>query len=120
MQLAIDFPGDFGPECIQEPGRELKDIKIWKVTSTRRTEKIRGREAKNQTRYQRINLEKVNSVRARQDYHNAVNKGTRSGSGKVVQDDIIMINYDLLTDIRGASPSTTSLLFGIDSETAGT
>lgn len=81
-------------------------------------EKIRGREAKNQTRYQRINLEKVNSVR--QDYHNAVNKGTRSGSGKVVQDDIIMINYDLLTDIRGASPSTTSLLFGIDSETTGT
>lgn len=95
-----------------------ENLKIWKVTSTRRTEKIRGREAKNQTRYQRINLEKVNSVR--QDYHNAVNKGTRSGSGKVVQDDIIMINYDLLTDIRGASPSTTSLLFGIDSETTGT
>ena len=47
----------------------------------------------------------------RQDYRNAVNKGTRSGSGKVVKDD-----YDLLTDIWGGSPSTTSLSFGIDGE----
>ena len=58
--------------------------------------------------YQRIK-EKVKNVR--QDYRSAVNKGTRSGSGKVVQD-----NYDLLSDIWGGSPSTTSLPFGIDAE----
>ena len=38
-----------------------------------------------------------------------MNKGTRSGSGKIVQD-----NYDLLTDIWGGSPATTSLAFGVD------
>ena len=41
-----------------------------------------------------------------------MNKCTRSGSGKIVQD-----NYDLLTDIWGRSPSTTSLSFGIDGDT---
>ena len=68
--------------------------------------KVRRGEAKNHT--QRIK-EKVKNVR--QDYRSAVNKGARSGSGKVVQD-----NYDLLSDIWGGSPSTTSLLFGIDGE----
>ena len=58
--------------------------------------------------YQRVK-EKAKGVR--QDYSNAVNKGTRSGSGKVVQDD-----YDLLTDIWEGSPSKTSLSFGIDNE----
>ena len=47
----------------------------------------------------------------RQDYRSTVNKGTRSGSRKVVQD-----NYDLLTDIWGGSPATTALTFGIDGE----
>ena len=47
----------------------------------------------------------------RQDYRSAVNKGTRSGSGKVVQD-----NYDLLTDIWGGLPATMALTFGIDGE----
>ena len=50
----------------------------------------------------------------RQDYRNAVNRGTRSGSGKLVQD-----NYDLLTEIWGGSPATTSLSFGIDGDTIG-
>ena len=52
--------------------------------------------------YQRVK-EKVKNVR--QDYRNAVNKGTRSGRGKVVQD-----NYDLLTDLL---TSRTSLSFGM-------
>ena len=41
--------------------------------------------------------EKVKSVR--QDYLTAVNKGTRSGCGKIVQD-----NYDLITDFWGGIP----------------
>ena len=40
-----------------------------------------------------------------------MNKGTRSSSGKVVQE-----NYDLLSDIWGGSPSMTSVSFGIDGE----
>ena len=51
--------------------------------------------------YDRV-IEKVKSVR--QDYRSAVNKGTRSGSGKIVQD-----NYDLLSDIWGGSPPTTKM-----------
>ena len=38
-----------------------------------------------------------------------MNKSTQSGSGKIVQD-----NYDLLSDIWGGSPATTSLPFGVD------
>jgi hypothetical protein len=52
--------------------------------------------------YDRIK-EKIKSVR--QDYRAAVNLC----SGKIVQD-----NYDLLTDIWGGSPATTSLPFGVD------
>ena len=51
-------------------------------------------------RYQRIK-EKIKSTR--QDYRHAVNKGTRSGSGKAVQD-----NYDLFNNIWEESPSRTS------------
>lgn len=39
-----------------------------------------------------------------------MNKGTRSGSDKIVLD-----NYDLLMDICGGSPATTSLRFRVDS-----
>ena len=53
--------------------------------------------------------EKVKNVR--RDYRSAVNKGSRSGSGKVVHN-----NYNLLSDIWGGSPSMTSLPFGIDGE----
>lgn len=58
------------------------------------------------------NSEKIK--RLRQDYHAAVNRGTRSGSGKLVHD-----NFDLITRIWGGSPATTSLPFGIDGDTTG-
>ena len=63
--------------------------------------------------YERIS-EKIKSLR--QDYRAAVNRGTRSGStsGKLVQD-----NFDLLTEIWGGSPATTSLPFGINGDTIG-
>ena len=50
----------------------------------------------------------------RQDFRTAVNKGTRSGSRKIQE------NFDLLSEIWGGSPATTSLSFGIDADTLGT
>ena len=103
--LAVDFPHNFGPESCHDPGKELKDMDSKEYESYR---KRLQEKQKIKLRYQRIK-EKVKNVR--QDYHSTVNKGTRSGSGKVVQD-----NYDLLSDIWGGSPSTTSLPFSIDGE----
>ena len=51
----------------------------------------------------------------RQDFWLAVNKGTRSGSERIVQD-----NFELLTEIWCGSPATTSLSFGINGDTVGT
>ena len=42
-----------------------------------------------------------------------MNKGTRSGSGKIVQE-----NFELLADIWGGSPATTALPFGVDGHSA--
>ena len=56
--------------------------------------------------------EKIKSLR--QDYRAAINRGTRSGSGKLIQD-----KFDLLTEIWGGSPATTSLPFGINGDTIG-
>ena len=108
--MAIDYAGDFGPESVLEPGGELKDMDSEEYESYRK--KLEDQKRIIRLGYQRIK-EKIKSVR--QDYRHAVNKGTRSGSGKVVQD-----NYDLLNDIWGGSPSTTSLSFGIDGDTPGT
>ena len=105
--MAIDFPEGFGPESVSEPGKDIKDMDASEYEEYRK--ELEAQKAKIRSGYQRIK-EKIKSVR--QDYRNAVNKGTRSGSGKIVQD-----NYDLLTDIWGGSPSTTSLSFGIDGDT---
>ena len=105
--MAIDFPEGFGPESVSEPGKDIKDMDASEYKEYRK--ELEAQKAKIRSGYQRIK-EKIKSVR--QDYRNAVNKGTRSGSGKIVQD-----NYDPLTDIWGGSPSTTSLSFGIDGDT---
>ena len=52
--------------------------------------------------------EKITEIPCHQDYRNAVNRGTKSGSGRIVQD-----NFELLTEIWGGSPATTSLPFGV-------
>ena len=59
--------------------------------------------------YDRVK-EKIRNVR--QDFRAVVNKGTRSGSGRIVQ-----VDYELLSEIWGGFPATTSLSFGIDRET---
>ena len=104
--MAVAFPHDFGPESCHDPGKELKHKDSKEYESYRK--RLEEEKQKVKLGYQRIK-EKVKNVR--QDYRSAVNKGTRSGSGKVVQD-----NYDLLSDIWGGSPSTMSLPFGIDGE----
>ncbi|CAH3023629.1 unnamed protein product [Porites evermanni] len=83
--MAVDFPDDFGPEVLTEPTKSLKEMM---------KEKIRN---------------------VRQDFCAAINKGTRSGSGKIVQE-----NFELLSEIWGGSPASTSLSFGIDADLLGT
>ena len=84
--LAVDFPHDCGPESCHDPGKEIKDMDSEEYESYRK--RLEEEKQKIKLGYQRIK-EKVKNVR--QDYRSAVNKGTRSGSGKVVQD--IMIYY---------------------------
>lgn len=62
--------------------------------------------------YDRVK-EKIRNVR--QVFRAAITKGTRSGSGRIVQD-----NFELLTEIWGGSSATTSLSFSIDGDTVGT
>ena len=94
--MGIDFPDDFGPESVSEPTMELKYMESDEYELYRK--KLDDQKDKISIRYQRIK-EKVKNLRL--DYRNAVNKGTRSGSGKVVQD-----NFELLTEIWGGSPAT--------------
>lgn len=47
----------------------------------------------------------------RQVYRNAVNRGTRSGSGRIVQE-----NYEVLAEIWGGPPATIALSFGVDGD----
>ena len=89
--MGIDFPDDFGPESVSEPTTELTDMESDEYKLHRK--KLDKQNSKIRIGYQRIK-EKVKNLR--QDYRNAVNKGTRSGSGKVVQD-----NFELLTEIWG-------------------
>ena len=58
--------------------------------------------------YDRIKS-KVKGIR--QDYRTAVNKGTRSGSGKIVKE-----HFDILCEILGGSPATTMLAEGVDGD----
>ena len=101
--MATEDPCEFGPQALSEQinPRDMEKAEYEAYKSKRDEEKKLIRKG-----YDRIK-EKIKNIR--QDYRAAVNKGTRSGSGKIVQD-----NYDLLTDIWGGSPATTSLPFGVD------
>jgi hypothetical protein len=101
--MAAEDPCEFGPQALSEQinPRDMNKAEYEAYKSKRDEENKLIRKG-----YDRIK-EKIKSVR--QDCRAAVNKGTRSGSGKIVQD-----NYDLLTDIWGGSPATTSLPFGVD------
>lgn len=107
--MAIDNPEDFGPEVVTLPGAEVKDMDTAEYSVLKK--KMDEEKARVRKGYERIK-EKLKSLR--HDYRAAVSRGTRSESGKLVQD-----NFDLLTEIWGGSPATTSLPFGSDGDTIG-
>lgn len=106
--LAKDYPEEFGPQVTTEPSMPIKDMdsseyQAFKKTLDKEQELIKKG-------YDRMK-EKIRNVR--QDFRTAVNKGTRKGSSKIVQE-----NFELLADIWGSSPTTTALPFGVDGDSA--
>ena len=104
--LASRFPEDFGPDKVSEPSTAVKDMSCEEYDLYKKTtaeEKIQIAKV-----YDRIKA-KVKSIR--QDYRTAVNKGTRSGSGKLVKE-----HFDILREIWGGSPATTMLAEGVDGD----
>lgn len=104
--LASRFPEDFGPDKVSEPSTAVKDMSCEEYDLYKKTtaeEKIKIAKV-----YDRIKA-KVKSIR--QDYRTAVNKGTRSGSGKLVKE-----HFDILREIWGGSPATTMLAEGVDGD----
>ena len=101
--MARNYAFDFGPVKVSAPEREIKDMgkeeydKYIKQTDAEKASIKKG--------YSRIK-EKIKSLR--QEYRQAVNKGSRSGSSRIVQD-----KFTLLEQIWGGSPATTALSFGI-------
>ena len=105
--MASHSPTEFGPETSSEPIKNIKEMDKNEYEAYRRT--LDAEKKAVRRGYERIK-EKIKSVR--QDFRTAVNKGTRSGSGRIVKE-----NYELLTEIWGGSPATGSLPFGIDGST---
>ena len=68
--MTIVYPEDVGPASVSEPGKDIKDIDASEYEEYRK--ELEAQKAK------------IGSVG--QDYCNAVSKGTRSSSGKIVQD----------------------------------
>lgn len=102
--MSTEDSAEFGPK---DAGESVKNLKDMDEDEQELFMKARDAAKKNIRKgYERVK-EKIKSIR--QDYRTAVNKGTRSGSGKIIQE-----NYDLLTDIWGGSPATTALPFGVD------
>ena len=99
--LARDFCDEFGPESPTEPQRPSKEMTIEEYQDYKK--RLDGEQVLIKKGYDRVK-EKIRNVR--QDFRAAVNKGTRSGSGRIVQE-----NYELLSEIWGGSPATTSLSF---------
>ena len=104
--MASTYEGEFGPQNLTEPKNGVKDMNAVEYASYKK----RNEEEKAQiTRaYERIK-QKIKVIR--QDYRIAVNKGTRSGSGKIVKE-----HFDILCWIWGGSPATTMLSEGVDGD----
>lgn len=104
--MASLYPDDFGTPSLTETETSIKDIdkeeyEIFK--SQNDEEKLAIKKGNDRVK------EKIKNIR--QDYRNAVNKGSRSGSGKIVKE-----NFDLLNEIWGGSPATSTIPFGIDGD----
>ena len=101
--MARSYVFDFGPEKVSAPEREIKDMA--KEEYGKYIKQLDAQKASIKTGYSRIK-EKIKALR--QEYRQAVNKGSRSGSSRIVQD-----SFTLLEAIWGGSPATTALSFGI-------
>ena len=104
--MACRFPSGFGPEKVTEPSICVKDMSSEEYDLYKKTSE--GEKVQISKAYDRIKS-KVKGIR--QDYRTAVNKGTRSGSGKIVKE-----HFDILCEIWGGSPATTMLAEGVDGD----
>lgn len=80
---------EFGPEAVTKPVKPLKEMNETENEAFK--EKRDDEKSCIKKGYDRVK-ERLRNVR--QDFRAAVNKGTRSGSGRIVQD-----NFELLTEI---------------------
>ena len=104
--MASLYPDDFGTPSLTETETSIKDMgkeEYESFKSQNHEEKLAIKKG-----YDRVK-EKIKNIR--QDYRTAVNKGSRSGSGKIVKE-----NFDLLNEIWGGSPATSTVPFGIDGD----
>ena len=108
--MAVDFPDELGPDVLTEPTKSLREMRKKEYEALKKQRDTEGSQTKKG--YDRVK-EKIRNVR--QDFRAAVNKRTRSGSRKIVQE-----NFELLSEIWGASTATTYLSFGIDADSLGT
>ena len=85
--MATLYPDDFGPESVTEAEISIKDMAkeeyddFKSVTDMEKSNIKKG--------YERVK-EKIKNIR--QDYRTAVNKGSRSGSEKIVKDNCNILN----------------------------
>ena len=93
---------DFGPEKIVGIEKENMNDEEYK----RRIDKLKNLKKEG---YNRIK-HKIKELRS--GYKSAIDKETRSGSGRLVHE-----NFDILQRIQGGSPAVTSLTNGIYSQT---
>ena len=104
--VACRFPSEFGPEKVTEPSICVEDMSSEEYDLYKKTSE--GEKVQISKAYDRIKS-KVKFIC--QDYRTAVNKGTRSDSGKIVKE-----HFDILCEIWGGSPATTMLAEGVDGD----
>ena len=105
--MATLYPDDFGPESITAAEISIKDMAKEEYdyfkSVTEYMEKSNIKKG-----YEGVK-EKIKNIC--QDYRTVVNKGSCSGSGKIVKD-----NFNLLNEIWGGSAATNTLPFGVNGE----
>ena len=104
--MATLYPDEFGTPSVTETETSIKDMGKEEYQSFK--SKIDEEKLAIKKGYERVK-EKIKNIR--QDYRTAVNKGSRSGSGKIVKE-----NFDLLNEIWGGSPATNTIPCGIDGD----
>lgn len=79
--LAVDFIEEFGPEAVTEPVKPLNEMNETEYEAFKK--KRHDEKSCIKKGYDRVK-EKIRNVR--EDFRAAVNKGTRIGNGRIVQD----------------------------------